>query len=348
MDSGKVKIFVLGKDKINWSIDKDREATTFLLRENGFIITGNIFKATHIFCIWYDLLFGFRYRWLCYFKNIFSKKLIAVITNDITFTPEKLNFLKKFVDICIVPSEKIFKFLKERKIKAYKIPFFIEPKLFKPLSLSKQKICEKLRIDYMSIKDKIIIGSFQRDSLGKNLLSPKWQKNPNLLIEILEKLPKEKYLLLLAGPRRHYIIQKCEEKNIPYLFYGDKTAIVSKKDDIFINNLDLTTINYLYNLADVYIITSKSEGGPKQVIESSLTKTLIFSTKVGLAPDILHPYLLFEENEIQSLVEKIKKFFEHPEQFNKYIKYNFQKAREEMDLGILKEKYKRVILENQV
>lgn len=346
MGSGKIKIFILGEDKFGWSIDKDRETITYFLKENGFLIVKNIFQATYIFCVWYDLLFNFKYFWLKYFKNIFNKKLIAVITNDITFTPEKMDLIEGFIDICIAPSEKIFNFLKERKIKAHKIPFFVDSQLFKPLISPKQKICGKLGINYEEIKNKIIIGSFQRDSLGKNLLKPKWQKNPDLLIKIFERLPPKKYLLLLAGPRRHYIIQKCKEKNIPYLFYGNQKLIAANKDDIFINNLDFTTLNYLYNLLDIYLVSSKSEGGPKQVLESSLTKTLIFSTKVGLAPDILHPYLLFEEKEIQYLIEKIKRFSEHPREFNKYIAYNFQKAKKEINPNILKEKYKKVILES--
>ena len=130
------------------------------------------------------------------------------------------------------------------------------------------------------------------------------------------------------------------------MYYGYKTSIVSNEDDIFINNLDLNIINYLYNLTDIYIISSKSEGGPKQIIESSLTKTLIFSTEVGLAPDILHPYLLFEDNDVHLLIEKIKFFFENPKEFNKYIEYNFQKAKKEMNLNVLKEKYRKLILEN--
>lgn len=346
MGSSEIKIFVFGSDKIGWSIDKDREAVIRFLSEAGFLIVNNPLQASHIFCVWYDLLFDFKHRWLVYLGKVLKKKLITVITNDITFTPEKVNFLKKFVDVFIVPSEKIYNFLKEKKIKVYKIPFFVEPQLFKSLKLSKREFCEKLWISYEKIENKIIIGSFQRDSLGEDLREPKWQKNPDLLIKILEKLPKEKYLLFLAGPRRHYIIQKCEEKDIPYLFFGDKTPIILNKDDIFINNLDSGAINYLYNLTDIYIVSSKSEGGPKQAIESSLTKTLIFSTKVGLAPDILHPYLLFEEDKILLLIEKIKRFFERPEDFNKYIEYNFQKTKKEIDLNILKEKYRKIILEN--
>jgi len=345
MGGGKIKIFVVGREKIDWSINKDRKAVIFFLRKNGFTITSNVFEASHIFCVWYELVFNFKYRWLSYFKKIFNKKLITVITNDITFTPDKANFLKNFVDICIAPSERIFNFLRKNGIKTYKIPFFVNPQLFKPLRLSREEICERLGIDLKEIENKLVIGSFQRDSLGENLKKPKWQKNPELLISILEKLPREMYILLLAGPRRHYIVSRCEEKRIPYMFYGNEAYIKKWKDDIYVNNLSPSIINLLYNLSDIYIVTSKSEGGPKQVLESSLTKTLIFSTEVGMAPDILHPYLLFKENQINNLIRKILNFYKNPMHFDKYIEFNFKKAQNEMRLESLKEKYRRVILD---
>lgn len=346
MGRSKIEIFVFGRDKVRWSIDRDRKAIIQLLSESGFIITRNIFRASLIFCVWYDLLFNPKYRWIAYFARVCNKKTIAVITNDITYTPEKVNLLKKFVDICVVPSDKICNFLKGQGMKVYKIPFFVDMNIFRPLEISKQEICQKLEIDHKDIENRIVIGSFQRDSLGKNLQKAKWQKNPDLLIRILEKLPKQRYTLLLAGPRRHYIMKKCKEKSIPFLFYGDYSYSEKCKDDILANNLRLEVINLLYNLTDIYIISSESEGGPKQVIESSLTNTLVFSTKVGLAPDILHPYLLFRENEIKSTVGKIQKFFENADEFNEYIEYNFRRAKDEMDLDILRAKYTRVILEN--
>jgi len=346
MDSDKIKIFIFGRDKVRWSIDKDRKAVIYFLKKNNFEITKNIFKSTHIFCVWYDLLLSLKYYWLQVLRKVLKLKIIAVITNDISFCPKKINIIEKYVDTFISPSVKIYSLLKKKGLRIYRIPFFVNPKIFKSLNINKKDICKKLNINWRLLKDRIVIGSFQRDSLGSNLSKPKWQKNPELLIEILKKLPREKIILLLAGPRRHYIINRCIQEKINFLFYGDYSYIKARKDDILVNNLSLEKINYLYNLTDVYIVTSKSEGGPKAVLESALTKTLIFSTKVGLAPDILHPYLLFEENKIQSLIEKIKKFFEQPMRFDKYIDFNFQKAREEMALNTLREKYRKVILED--
>lgn len=344
MTAQTIKVFVFGRDNVGWSIDRDREAIINFLKLNNFEITRNILEATHIFCVWYDLLLAWKYKWILYLKKLLNKKLFAVITNDITIFPEKLDLLKKDVNVFVSPSHRIYEFLKEKKIKVVLIPFFVDPNIFNSINLSKEDICKKLRIDYSKIKNKTIIGSFVRDSLGRNLDQPKWQKNPDLLITILSNLPKEKYLLLLAGPRRHYIIQKCKGKNIPFLFYGQESLIYQQKDDVLINNLDLSIINYLYNLSDIYIISSKNEGGPKQVLESALTKTLVFSTKVGLVPDFIHPYLIYEEKELLLLIEKIKSFLEDKKNFEECIEYNFLKTKQRMDSNKLKEKYKKLFL----
>ena len=342
MTTQAIKIFVFGKDNVGWSIDKDREAITNFLKLNNFKITKNILQATHIFCVWYDLLLSRKYKWILYLKKVLNKKLLAIITNDITVYPEKLDMLKRYVDVFIAPSQGIYEYLKGKKIKVFVIPFFVDPKIFRSMKLSKEDICKKLKIDYFKIRNKTVIGSFVRDSLGRDLSQPKWQKNPDLLIAILSNLPKEKYLLLLGGPRRHYIIRKCKVEKIPFLFYGKESPIYQQRDDILSNNLDLKTINYLYNLSDIYIISSRNEGGPKQVLESALTKTLVFSTKVGLVPDFIHPYLIYEKNNLRVLVEKINRFLDNKRNFEEYIEYNFLKAKKEMDSDKLKEKYKKL------
>jgi glycosyltransferase involved in cell wall biosynthesis len=56
----------------------------------------------------------------------------------------------------------------------------------------------------------------------------------------------------------------------------------------------IETINELYNCLDLYIITSKYEGGPRSIIECALTKTPVISTKVGIAPDFLDANSLFD------------------------------------------------------
>ena len=46
-------------------------------------------------------------------------------------------------------------------------------------------------------------------------------------------------------------------------------------------------LNELYNLLDLYLVTSRYEGGPQAILEAGITKTPIISTDVGIAKEIL-------------------------------------------------------------
>ena len=72
----------------------------------------------------------------------------------------------------------------------------------------------------------------------------------------------------MAGNRRNYLIKNFENKGIPYVYF---------------EMVDLPTLNKLYNILDIYIVSSRVEGGPQAIVECSLTKTPIVSTDVGVA-----------------------------------------------------------------
>ena len=128
-------------------------------------------------------------------------------------------------------------------------------------------------------EDAFVIGSFQRDTEGFDLKSPKLSKGPDRLASIFKSLKDSELDLhvVLAGWRRQYIVGQLEEMEIPYT-YLEKT--------------DITTLNELYNLLDIYLVTSRHEGGPQSIYEAGLVRCPILSTKVGSATRILHTYSL--------------------------------------------------------
>lgn len=344
------KVFILGRDKVGWSIDSDRHHIKNFLNMNEDIkIVNNILAADIIYCVWYNILLSKRYniliRLLKKFKNI---KIIANVTNDILnhkilFNNINYHKLKRLVDVWISPSQKVYDYITKDGNKTYLIPFYVDVNIFKKIELDKEALCGFLDIKYKDIKDKYLIGSFQRDSEGKDLSIPKWQKNPGRLIEILKELPKDKILLIIAGPRRHWIRNRCDDLNIPYLFVGKKVS----EDDILINNLSSREINVLYNLIDLYLVTSDSEGGPKAILESSLTKTLIYSTDVGFAKDMIHKDLIIVEDDIK-IVKKITKNIKNNSLLNNvinniYIRYNHNNVIKKLDSVVLLNKYKEVL-----
>ena len=61
----------------------------------------------------------------------------------------------------------------------------------------------------------------------------------------------------------------------------------ASKDDLKINALPHNEINELYNAIDLYLVSSRLEGGPKAILECAASQTKIISTDVGLVDDVL-------------------------------------------------------------
>lgn len=301
------KVLIIGRDNTGWSIDYDRFYLERALRDLGLEVTENIFKANMIHSVWWDVLLQKSYFFL---RNLFSwnKKIIATASNFIdldntSFDRKKFDKADKFINLWVAPSRKQYNIFKKNNISVEYLPFCVDENEFNFLDKSKKEICRILNIDYELIKNKFLIGSFQRDSLGIDLTKPKWQKNPDMLIEILRLTPyKEDLMLILAGPRRHYIINKCKKFKIHYLYIGNEPEGLIDDNDY--NILDHGKMCLLYNLVDIYIVTSKSESGPKGVLEASLCKTLVYSTDVGLAGDILEKDCII--NTAKEAVDKLE------------------------------------------
>lgn len=153
--------------------------------------------------------------------------------------------------------------------------------------------------------DGYIIGSFQKDSEGRNEKQPKLSKGPDLFIRILEDMKNhhKNLHILLSGWRRKYIINELLRLKIPYTY---------------LEFVDSNTLNELYNCLDLYLVSSRIEGGPRSIMESAICKVPILSTRVGIADTILSPCSFYDKNDcmtyrdaipdVQYAYEKIKNF----------------------------------------
>jgi len=176
----------------------------------------------------------------------------------------------KFIDFYHVPCEKTRDQIKNiTKKPIYTFPFWTNSKMWKKEDKAVARKALKLP------QNKFIIGSFQRDTEGSDLVSPKLEKGPDLLadkiIEIHKKQEKEVHVLL-GGWRRQYLINRLEKENVPF------TYIQLPNNQI---------LNTMYNSLDLYMVTARYEGGPQAIVECGLTKTPIISTDVGLASELM-------------------------------------------------------------
>ena len=87
----------------------------------------------------------------------------------------------------------------------------------------------------------------------------------------------------------------------------------------------LEVVNKLYNILDLYLVTSRVEGGPQAILECALSKTPILSTRVGVAPEVLHPDAIFDLKQftkakfnIDYAYEQVQKYL-IPQGFRKFI-----------------------------
>ncbi len=192
---------------------------------------------------------------------------------------EKEDFAErdKIVNEYHVISNKTLNQVKEYTSKPItKIPFWVNQNIWFPIE-DKEILMEKYNFN----NSEFLVGSFQRDTEGSDLISPKLSKGPDQFIEIIESLNKqyENLVVILSGKRRNYIIKNLEEKGINYRYY-EMTSF--------------ETLNELYNILDLYIVSSRYEGGPQSIVECGITRTPIISTNVGIAEEILNSSSIYD------------------------------------------------------
>ena len=158
-----------------------------------------------------------------------------------------INNQKRFHRIRITNS-KIKKLFEENGMgnKLRIIPIGINSEDFKILNEDeKLKFKNELKIPH----NMTIIGSFQKDGVGWNGGDePKLIKGPDILVNVIKKINyiKKNIFVLLLGPSRNYVKKELKKLNIPFLHVFEK---------------DNRQIYKYYNLLDLYLITSREEGG---------------------------------------------------------------------------------------
>lgn len=288
----------------SWIVDRLRKEW---YEYNSNISTENIKEAT---VVWIIAPWLWRKTRKNYLKN---KKVICSIYHfeKSDFEQKKLQeFHKrdKYIDLYHVISLKTKDELQKLTNKEIVyIPFWSDQNEWFEIQ-DKISIREKYNIP----NDSYVVGSFQRDTEGKDLKSPKLIKGPDRFIEIIKtkQIEFENLLILLTGKRRQYIINELKKLNIDFKYF----EMVEPKQ-----------LNELYNCLDLYIVASRKEGGPQAIVECGLSKTPIISTNVGIASEFLHPDSIFTMESFKEAKPNTKFAYEKsiqygiPQGFSEYI-----------------------------
>jgi glycosyltransferase involved in cell wall biosynthesis len=300
-----LNIFVSGGDGVGWALDVQRRRTVESLRRLGFSIVSNPLIADLVLMVHWFEMYNWRYQLLR------LKRTLVLATNFIDLENPEYAHRRRFervnvlADAWISPSRRQQKIFSNHGIRTFYQPFYPEETFYDVPTRTREELCGVLGIDHAKVAGRVIITSIQRDTEGADLRTPKRVKGPDVIFDVVRSLPdREKFVLLLSGPRRHYLLRECRREGVPYIYVGREPD--EGEDDLRTNLLAAEMVPLLYQLADVYLVASQHEGGPKAVLEATLMKTFIFSTDVGLAPDFLEPACIVHDRDEYAM--KVRKF----------------------------------------
>lgn len=208
-------------------------------------------------------------------QQLYGKKVLVTVHH---LVPEKFGprermefeFRDQYVTAYHVPNvytEAFIKPLTQKPI--HVIPYWANQHIWRPTGTKGD-----LRKKHLLPESGYLVGSFQRDTEGHDLRSPKLEKGPDLLADALELFFKQmpNLYVVLAGWRRQYIIKRLEKASIPHAYFERPNQAV---------------INDLYQTLDLYPVTARQEGGPQSLIECGLLNVPVVSRDIGIASQVL-------------------------------------------------------------
>jgi glycosyltransferase involved in cell wall biosynthesis len=156
--------------------------------------------------------------------------------------------------------------------KVFLIPIAINLAYFSTRTLESRK---QARAELGIPESAVVVGSFQKDGVGWGEgMEPKPIKGPDIFVRTVEILRERipELFVLLSGPARGYVIAGLNRMNVPFKHVYLKTY---------------PEVGRLYQALDVYIVSSRQEGGPKAVLESMAAGIPLVTTRVGQAMDLV-------------------------------------------------------------
>lgn len=264
------------------------------------------------------LLAGWCWRHIDH-RILANKKVICTIHHIV---PDKFYNSNKHIEFSIrdqlvdayhVPNDTTGNMIRQLTTKPiHVIPYWCNDKLWFPQN--KEKARKELRLGLTDF----IIGSFQRDTEG-GTLHPKLEKGPDIFCDYITRVSKIRDVhVLLGGWRRGYVIERLKEQKIRY-------TLLEKSSE--------NMLRAMYNSCDLYVVSSRFEGGPQAVIECAAMNIPIISNNVGIASKVLHEDCIVDISKTQKI-----------DISSGAIDYNLRKVKE-LFIDVHKLRYRKMIEE---
>ena len=279
-------------------------------------------------------LFGKRINLSRYmpYSNVESKswKTIKKYTvKDIDDISRKLSLSDVIVCSCSEVKNRLIDSFQVDKKKIKIIPITTDTQSFSKSSSLDERLLLKKK--YGIPPDHIVIPNCMRDTQMDG--SPKHEKAPEIFAKVVKNLNKKNNIFVVLTSNRRDFMEKSLSN------YGVKFKRITFPE--------YSLVSDAFKISDISIITSREEGGPKQLIESMSAGLPIVSTSQGMALD----YIEHGVNGYLTAIDDVDKltFYSNKIISDKKISENF--IRINLDLS-LKFDYKKIakyyfkILEN--
>jgi glycosyltransferase involved in cell wall biosynthesis len=156
--------------------------------------------------------------------------------------------------------------------KLVRIPIGVDTKSFIPPTTEKRKAA---RLRFGIPGGVVVVGSFQKDGMGwGDGMDPKLIKGPDIFVESMRIMRAKgiPVMAFLTGPARGYVKHGLERAGIPFVHTFAR------------DHLDLVDC---YHALDLYLVSSREEGGPMGLMESMASAVPVITTPVGMGPDLI-------------------------------------------------------------
>lgn len=279
------KVFLTGGDSSGWALDWEISLTRRAL--DGIVDFSGLEDCDVVHSVWWEAVRRIPE------ERLDGKRVVSYVPGEpfrMLQAPDNGVAMRR-VGKWIGGSSEAIRQFRSIGVESVYIPFLVDLNVFHPLPAGDEEV-ERLRRRWGIPEGKYLIGSFQRDTDGTDLRSPKLEKGPDVIAEILRALSKGGYPIhvVLAGPRRHWLRDRLSRYGVPYTFVGQNVD----GDDYPTNILPRSELNLLNNLIDLYLVGSRSEGGPNAILEVAASRCKVVSTRVGMVEDVLDPACIYD------------------------------------------------------
>lgn len=203
-------------------------------------------------------------------------------------------------DYYIIRNSKVYRLLSNKFLD---VGFCISPIMVNDMKKFHAKVCyspnginTKEFIDFGVKRRKIIlaVGSLKKEKSFENLIEA--------FSKIHGSIPEYKLCIAGDGHLKATLHEKCVQ-------YGLSDKVV------FLGNLEKKLLIQQYNEAEIFILSSKSEGFPKVILEALFCGCKVVSTNVGSVNELLPAEYIIKDDSVDLLSEGILRIVSNTEYY---------------------------------